>query len=57
MKQTFVESPIITALQNSNSGFDKLIYQILISLKSKYRNIFSISKYYDKNLINDKQNV
>ena len=57
MKQTFVESPIITALQNSNSGFDKLIYQILISLKSKYRNIFSISKYYDNELIDDIQNV
>ena len=51
------ESTLLTSLQNSNSGFEKLIYQIAISLKSKYKNIFSIAKYYENELIDDVQNV
>ena len=52
-----IESTLLTSLQNSNSGFEKLIYQIAISLKSKYKNIFSIAKYYENELIDDVQNV
>ena len=51
------ETSLLTTLQNSNSGFEKLIYQIAISLKSKYKNIFSIAKYYDNELIDEVQNV
>ncbi len=51
------ESTTLTLLENSNSGFERLIYQIAKTLKLKYKKIFKTTNYNDEELLDDIEKI